>query len=448
MSNIYRDHKNPPSVKSIRFFTNRIESLGISRTTFEGDRAKLMKAKIPKEIIKQTLAANIKFIESLTELAEYIGIGNYLSITSLELDSMISKGASKKQVEEYLAQKLARDLDPYGICVKIRELALRRFEDLEKKHSVDVVRIANAIDDPHHPFNQILTQALDTELRIKERRTELVEQLNNLISVQQTYTDPFQIQEVDWEIAEIYRALQIVDKTEIDTLPEQISLAVYSLFGKKEPLNLRRINQEIVFSSGSKLSIEEQNEIKSSVDLKLKIVERILRQIIPMSNYGLTEKLTVYIDEDNKREFAKLENSMICINPNTSVNIILHELFHIIEYQNPILYQRVRGYYYRRTNKQTEPLRRISDVLGQQSGWNDNEFTRVDNWSHPYIGKEYGYYSTELTSMFSEYLTIPEHMRVNNSSYLRRDPEYVQFMIGVLTDPNSYKVQALWQYES
>lgn len=310
--------------------------------------------------------------------------------------------------------------------------------------------IARSIDDPDHKFNTELRQIYYREMQIREKRAELSQRLGAFQRELKISTDPSRIQQVEIEIADIKRNLENVTEVYEKIWFNRFVQAISSLFGKKEPLNLRRIDQEIIFPSDSTLTTEKQNEIKSRIDLKLQLVERILRQIIPMSNYGISDKLTIFVntEADIKRIGKASRPARIHIGPNSSLGTILHEIFHVIEFQNPVLAERVKAYYNTRTKNSR--IERINDVVPQKFGYEDDEFVKADSFAHIYMGKVYSH-GTELVSMFSNFLTLPENIRINKkttSQYRRRDPDYVRFILDVLMDPRSYKWSETWQYES
>lgn len=310
--------------------------------------------------------------------------------------------------------------------------------------------IARSIDDPDHKFNAEMKQIYYREMQIREKRANLSQRLGDFQRELKISTDPSRIQQIEIEIADIKRNLENITQVYEKIWFNRFVQAVSSLFGKKEPLNLRRIDHEITLPSDSKLTTEEQTEIKARIDLKLQLVERILRQIVPMSNYGISDKLTIFVstEADVKRIGRASRPARIQIGPNSSLKTLLHEILHVIEFQNPVLAERVKAYYNTRTKNSR--IERINDVVPQKTGYSDSEFIKPDDFAHLYMGKVYSS-GTELVSMFSEFLTLPESIRINKkttSLYRRRDPDYVRFILDVLMDPRSYEWSETWQYES
>lgn len=432
----------------------KIRELAFSRfggyiPTYKGDIDDYTSAKINPKQIAIFIRNRVNTFQSLPQIAQYLGDNDEFSTISIELDSMISKGATKEQVNTFLSRRLTGNTDAYGIKTKIRELALSWFDGtIEENRRIEL--IARAIDDPNHPFNKILSEAVTKQLEVHNRRTKASLRLGRLRNRLKNLTDLTRIKEVEREIEEIKRLLQV----EETILEDLFSDSAFSLFGKQEPLNLRGIDYGIYFVWDSILSIEKQSEIRARIKLKIRLVERILRQIIPVTSYGLSSHLQIYVSEKITRDYVK--GKLIYIHPDASLRTILHEMLHVIEMENPIIRSRARSYLESRTKG--EQFVRLSEYGPE---YDENELTKPDHFAHPYMGKEYEDKYTELISMFAEYLTRPEYQRSNtfyidgstfltvtyaHHGFIRRDPDYVRFILDVLMDPRSYEWSETWRY--
>lgn len=100
----------------------------------------------------------------------------------------------------------------------------------------------------------------------------------------------------------------------------------------------------------------------------------------------------------------------------------IHELGHRMERAVPGIRQAEQAFYNRRTSgEKTEKLR---DVTGNKA-YSTSEITRKDNFLDAYMGKDYGGSAYELVSMGFE-------MAYNNPKKLATDPDYQQFIYGLL----------------
>lgn len=109
----------------------------------------------------------------------------------------------------------------------------------------------------------------------------------------------------------------------------------------------------------------------------------------------------------------------------------IHEMGHIFENHIPGLKEAADEFYLRRTKG--EKLEKLC-VLYPGLGYKKDEETRLDNFVHPYMGKDYGAadrasFHTELLSMGFEYLL--DNKRYNRR-YFDKDPEMKQWLLGLL----------------
>ncbi len=108
---------------------------------------------------------------------------------------------------------------------------------------------------------------------------------------------------------------------------------------------------------------------------------------------------------------------------NDGASVIAHEIGHHIEFRNPEAKARAAAFLARRT--QGEHEQKMSAVTGNPS-YSDNEVTKVDKFSHPYMGKQYASGDTEIISMGVEQLVT------DPIGFAKSDPDYFQFMYDTL----------------
>lgn len=101
----------------------------------------------------------------------------------------------------------------------------------------------------------------------------------------------------------------------------------------------------------------------------------------------------------------------------------IHELGHRMERVVPLIRDLEQVFYERRTNG--EQLVKLKSIY-PRSGYRDNELTRKDNFINAYMGKDYQNTAYELVSMGFENAFC-------NPAYLEADPDYAQFIYGILT---------------
>lgn len=128
-----------------------------------------------------------------------------------------------------------------------------------------------------------------------------------------------------------------------------------------------------------------------------------------------------------KRGYYKPSESRMAIkdekNRGLNFRTAIHELGHRFEDIVPDLLQEVNQFYNKRTAG--EPLVKLRNVTGNNK-YGDDEETRVDNFIHPYMGKDYGGSGYELISLGFEYL-------YTDPSKFDKDPDMKTWLIGLLT---------------
>lgn len=105
----------------------------------------------------------------------------------------------------------------------------------------------------------------------------------------------------------------------------------------------------------------------------------------------------------------------------SQLSTAVHELGHRMERTIPGMLQAEQAFYNRRTAG--EKTERLKDITGVN--YKNDEVTRKDNFTHAYIGKDYGGRAFELVSMgFQQAYTEPKT--------LAKDTDYQQFIYGLL----------------
>lgn len=112
----------------------------------------------------------------------------------------------------------------------------------------------------------------------------------------------------------------------------------------------------------------------------------------------------------------------------TSWPVLIHELAHALEFENPKALARSRAFLAARRG--SEPRRALKEI-DPDRGYRDNEFAWADEFFDAYVGKDYGALGTEVTSMGYERLAgkLPGFTR---DSHRAADEEMLFFLLGQL----------------
>jgi hypothetical protein len=132
-----------------------------------------------------------------------------------------------------------------------------------------------------------------------------------------------------------------------------------------------------------------------------------------------------------ERGYYQRFSNVLALDPSSAdaAETMLHEMGHRMQDKvGSALTEMERKFYNRRTKG--EELKRLKDVTFL--AYRDDEVTRVDKWFNPYMGKHYsssagpGVFASEITPMGLEGLYY------NYGEAWAKDPETIQFMLGVL----------------
>jgi len=119
---------------------------------------------------------------------------------------------------------------------------------------------------------------------------------------------------------------------------------------------------------------------------------------------------------------ASAGRATIHLPDSTNVRTVVHELGHTIEDSNPEIRKQARVFLYKRTEgEQAQSLKKLTGV-----NYDADEVAKKDKFMNPYMGKIYDSGSTEIISMGLE------ELYANPVTFAKRDPEYFEFIIGVL----------------
>lgn len=337
-------------------------------------------------------------------------------------------------IETYALSEVYRETVNRGIMERRRAtphptdalIAIKPDGTLDYVPSQRAIDIASAMNDRSHPFGAQLRALSATMKKASDEQTLIIRETNDLVRELRT-ANPSRQQEIKKRINELgeQRRKTSIAETQVK---KGLADAVASLGFVSQTASPGRI--PATFSTEN-ISLLEANDVQRVARERLGIVQTLLQGIIPHSRLGFTKPLEVVLDGTETRAYAKRNISEIVVNPNDSSRIMMHEMLHIIENQHPVIQQRVNAFLQTRTrNSPLEPLSKYGSFDAQEQ-------TKADNFGNPYIGKIYQTGSTEVLSMFADYLLTPTDAR--QKAQLHDDPEYLQFVIDVLSDPSSYQ---------
>jgi len=151
-----------------------------------------------------------------------------------------------------------------------------------------------------------------------------------------------------------------------------------------------------------------------------------------LKKLGIPKKKTIYFTTTNDdRSFNRM--GQVNMGPgshNSSVATTVHELGHTLEYETPAIARSRREFYDERTRGEQE--RKLRDVT-KNRGYEDHEMTRADDFTHAYMGKDYGAHLKGTSEdRHSEMVSMGLQMLHENPIKLaRQDPEYFDWIYSV-----------------
>lgn len=116
--------------------------------------------------------------------------------------------------------------------------------------------------------------------------------------------------------------------------------------------------------------------------------------------------------------------NMVNLAPGSGTNVVVHELGHWLESQDPNIHQAALAFLSRRTAGETpQPLARLQPTYG----YAPDEMAKPDKFKQPYVGKIYpDNAATEIVSMGVE------QMYTNPARFAREDPDYFDWTYTLL----------------
>lgn len=137
----------------------------------------------------------------------------------------------------------------------------------------------------------------------------------------------------------------------------------------------------------------------------------IVSQAINILNMWSPLQMQVQVKYDPNTTRAYARRGEIILTPQSTLRTALHELGHVLEFSNPRNLQAALNVYDSRTAN--EALVSLASLF-PNSGYMQNEMTRVDRFPSAYMGKDYGRRATEIISIGLE-------MMYDDAAALARD---------------------------
>lgn len=136
---------------------------------------------------------------------------------------------------------------------------------------------------------------------------------------------------------------------------------------------------------------------------------------------------TTRVEIVDGRAFA--DNSKIHLDRAPKEWVVVHEMGHILEHDDPMIRESVFDFYRRRTAG--EKTTKLSEATG--INYDDHEVTKLDKFIEPYMGKDYSVYSSSGKMGATEILSMGIQMFFQNPKMLAaKDPDYFDFIYAVL----------------
>ena len=126
--------------------------------------------------------------------------------------------------------------------------------------------------------------------------------------------------------------------------------------------------------------------------------------------------------EDRSFAMNRGSGQYIMMSRDGKSKVIVHEIGHALEQNNPAVQQKARSFLEYRTRG--EEARSLRELTGQN--YDERELAKPDKFTNPYSGKIYNTGDTEIISMGIEY------MWTNPRKFAQQDPEYFMFMYDTL----------------
>jgi hypothetical protein len=218
------------------------------------------------------------------------------------------------------------------------------------------------------------------------------------------------------------------DRARVRRLDKKIRAAEREFFkSSPEVTKLHKQKQKLLASIASKQ--REALYVDKPANFKTKFLSRFapsrkgkyqdgLDEFAKMVGTGTLDGKSVGVKaaEGGRRSYHSMGN--VFLDKLSETRTAIHELGHWLELADPAVHRKALAFYDQRTKG--EEL----EWLGK--GYRKEEKTRRDKFLRPYMGKDYGRKATEIVSMGMEY------MWNDPGEFARKDPDYFDFMYGLL----------------
>lgn len=175
--------------------------------------------------------------------------------------------------------------------------------------------------------------------------------------------------------------------------------------------------QSLRFNEGGNIQI-------GSVSYSIKeVAEKLQNDLKGIINAKIIPNITLDIQytASRRKYFSPLHNKL-CLDKTTSHTTAIHETMHWLEHNNKKILEKSKAFLAYRTHGET--AEKLSKITGDKR-YKSYEIAKPDKFFNPYAGKIYDN-ATEVLSMGLEHLTK------DPINFYKSDPEYVNFIIGVL----------------
>jgi hypothetical protein len=154
-------------------------------------------------------------------------------------------------------------------------------------------------------------------------------------------------------------------------------------------------------------------------------------------NHGLGTHMTVRAPEPGKRANYNNADKAIAMGAGDTMHVMAHELGHYFEMNSPEVQIQAIMFWQHRTG--SDPFVNMAELYPGH-GYEADEYTKKDNFPHPYMGKVYygGGEHPHETGKFAVVRTTEimsmgiEEMVRNPAKFMLKDPEYFEFVVDML----------------
>ncbi len=160
---------------------------------------------------------------------------------------------------------------------------------------------------------------------------------------------------------------------------------------------------------------------RQGIDAASKGLAEFKKLIGPGRIDGLTVKFG--ITPDNREFYRSADNTLALNKAGSKHKVIVHELGHWLETHEPEANKACQDFLARRTAGEKSIT--MNEATGK-SVYDAHEYTKVDKFRNPYIGKQYGFSGTEVLSMGLEYMVD------DAVAFAKEDPEMFDLIYDII----------------